>query len=80
MSRISEIEITTTQVDQGLDANGKLSRLCPNEVVYDWLDHALHNILSCHCSGTFRMRLNASGSEVLVLNKEVITAIAITLG
>lgn len=83
MSRISELEITTTQGDGNLNNNGKLSLKCPHDsgssLENTWFEFTLAKIMEQQRSGKFRLFLDTRGVEHLLLDKSLISAITITL-
>lgn len=78
MSAITEIELTTTQADIS-----KLSLKCPHasgSVLEDaWFEHILAEILNQRRGGVVKMITNVSGSEYIMIDKQAIRAIDVTL-
>lgn len=78
MSQITEIQLLTTQSDLT-----KLSLKCPfdsgslPEAV--WLRHLLAEIMNQRGSGTAKMTTSANGSEYVMIDKQAIRTITITL-
>jgi len=81
MARISEIAVLTKQ--DPMHSNNNLSALCPydsgSSEEDDWFAHVLAGLLDNRRGSTFKMLLNVSGSEYVVVDKSMIRTITVTL-
>ncbi|KKK60956.1 hypothetical protein LCGC14_3019170 [marine sediment metagenome] len=81
MARIIEIAVLTKQ--DPMHSNNNLSALCPydsgSSEEDNWFEQVLAGLLYNRRAGKFKMLLNASGSEYVVVDKPMIRTITVTL-
>ncbi len=81
MARIREIALLTKQGP--MNGNNNLSALCPyvreSSAEDAWFADVLAGLLDNRRGGSFKMLLNESGSEYVVVDKSMIRTITITL-
>jgi len=80
MSRIRDIYLLTKQ--SPMVGNTYLSTLCPQTLETDvadkWFENVLDGLLSGNRGGKFKMLLNSSGSEYVMVDKSMIRTMTIT--